>query len=181
MDQFKDIFRHLTADRDLVYLFFAVFSRFEFALKQARYFYVGKDGKEVDATPDWESFANDLNEEFKPEERADLRAAVAYLNNQPPAKQVVYGNKLEWSRLPSRTTANLNVLLADVRRTRNNLFHGGKSGSPPNSDKDRNNELLRSGLQILAACLDLSQQHGQPGQPGQPEQKLYSLSTCFYM
>jgi hypothetical protein len=59
----------------------------------------------------------------------------------------------------------LERLLIYIRRMRNNLFHGGKSqpGSP--MQVDRNANLLRHGLTILAECLLICKTH-QPSLVG---------------
>ena len=42
-----------------------------------------------------------------------------------------------------------------VKRVRNNLFHGEKLNQLLSDDKERDRELLRQGLIVLYACIDM--------------------------
>lgn len=64
---------------------------------------------------------------------------------------------LAWSTdLPVEFDRKTELLIALVRRVRNNLFHGGKYNSELHEEPARNEELLRGGLLILEECLRVS-------------------------
>lgn len=107
--------------------FIATFLRFEFALKEAG-FCQPNGAAEVD----WPKVANELDEEFLETIRAEKVADT--LINHPPKKQIVQNNILEWKDI--EPVQNTQGLLESVRRTRNNLLHGGKSYEP-NNERDR--------------------------------------------
>ncbi len=134
--------------RKTVCEFLLVFSRFEFALKKARYLHkprasaIGVDRKK---------FADDVNvslqEKLKtPEQRERLDPLL----NRPPMEQVIdeHGN-LKWKKIPPGSDAK--SLLDSAYRVRNNLFHGGKW--PPEPARDE--ELLRSVLALIEICLQV--------------------------
>ena len=139
-------------DRKLAIEFFICFSRFEYALKR-RGFTCG-DTRSV--KPDWDSFAIKYNSQFKQGLRGKLLEAWAYFRDHPPKKQVLVNDKLDWSDTGgqwSEPEQKLKWLLRMIRRTRNNLFHGGKvpEGSMESPSRDQN--LLSMSLVVLYDCL----------------------------
>lgn len=126
---------------------FAVFSRFECALKRAGFHY--GDG---DANPHWDNFANSLGNDFFRQIRDSGRAPLFF--NTPPKKQIVQGGTLDWQ--DAAVPSNSRGLFVLVRRTRNNLFHGGKYPSGPVRDQSRDEELLLQALFILGSALRAS-------------------------
>ncbi len=133
--------------------FLFVFSRFEFALKQAGFLVSSQAG--ADAKPDWTCFAKRISAAYKSDDRPELRAAVEFLlsSNSAPRKQVVQSDgTLGWERTQTQRR-DIDWVLILVRRVRNNLFHGGKyvgSFSELASDP----KLIESSLIVLDACLD---------------------------
>jgi len=71
---------------------------------------------------------------------------------------------LDWQpSVPCNSETDEAYLLRLVRTVRNNLFHGGKYPSPvcPDTDIDRNREMIRSCLVVLEFCLSLDQRVGE--------------------
>lgn len=107
---------------------FAIFSRFEFALKEGGYAIADRWGG---AAANWRAFGRlaAVQDAFEA-----MRAApqLKILLADPPRNQVVVDSRLQWGDAPAVTDAA--SLLAALRRVRNNLFHGGKSGADPRDD-----------------------------------------------
>jgi hypothetical protein len=130
---------------------FTTFARFENALK-ASGFHCG-DG---DANPDWTAFARSVDGIFDEPADGKLGAALDYVLTHPPKKQVVKQGALVWQTVEPGTNLLSDRVLIYVRRVRNNLFHGGKFNGHW-FEPQRSEELLRSSLVILSACLDASE------------------------
>lgn len=133
--------------------FFVVFSRFEYALKASGFI----SGNET-VSPDWKKFSQKHQEKFETmlSKNESLQAAVDYLIEHPPNKQVSRKNKLGW-REPSleETDPILKKTVELVRIVRNNLFHGGKVIQ---IQRKRDCLLLTMSLQLLASWLDLNEE-----------------------
>jgi hypothetical protein len=83
-----------------------------------------------------------------------LANACEYYLLDPPKKQVLANGSLAWSTdLPVDPARETELLIALVRRVRNNLFHGGKYNAALHEETARNEELLRGGMLILDECL----------------------------
>ncbi len=54
---------------------------------------------------------------------------------------------------PERKPTNMKELILGVRRTRNNLFHGGKSLTGPIEQAERNEKLIRAAHAVLREML----------------------------
>jgi hypothetical protein len=145
----------LVGDRDVVFRFFAVFSRFEYALKASGFVKKGRSGE---ALPDWESYATDLRGKFAEVGDERFKSACVYFAQRPPNTQVLTSRGLGWRINPRRQDDfDEKYLLRLVRAVRHNLFHGGKyprEGLVP--DVARNRELLEAGISVLQWCLALS-------------------------
>ena len=144
----------LVTDRDLVFEFFAVFSRFEYALKRAG-FLRQKDKAE----PDWSKFSESIRGRLLPVKDTAFQAARKYLLADPPKTQVIVADQLGWQDTVKGTgETDERYLLRLVATVRNNLFHGGKYPYPfgPVSDAARNRQLLESSIAVLECCLRLS-------------------------
>lgn len=126
---------------------FRTFARFEYALKAAGFHNEGGDAK-----PNWRSFAESIPALFENPADAQLRAALAYLLEHPPKKQVIANGVLAWSEEPPNTDLHADRVLIYVRRVRNNLFHGGKFNGRW-FEPQRSELLLRHCLTILRACI----------------------------
>jgi len=149
-------------DRELVFQFFVVFSRFEYALKSAGLVKMGKTKagenpkppKKVEA--DWDRFADECDVQFNPASSPELKHACDYFQAHPPQKQSFEAGTLGWKETPSKAGLTyLNRLLLSVRRVRNNMFHGGKFPLNAEEGDGRNVMLLQYALVVLEACADL--------------------------
>jgi hypothetical protein len=141
-------------DKEIVFEFFSLFSRFEYALKRGGFLRKGKRAK-----PDWEAYADTLRESFSKVNDEGFKRACAYLKGQPPEKQVVIQHKLDWEATTQESgESEERYVLRLVRTVRNNLFHGGKYPYTfgPTKNDDRNRRLLKTGRVILELCFSLS-------------------------
>jgi hypothetical protein len=138
-------------DPELVADFFIVFSRFEYALKQAGY-YKHDDAR---AEANWEEFAKKNHDRFRPKE-SKLLEAMEYLRTNPPKKQWVNDGKVGFSadRLyGDDKNSDLERLIDTVKGVRNNLFHGGKFPSGVVNEPGRDAKLLKAAMCVLEhAC-----------------------------
>jgi hypothetical protein len=137
-------FDGLHLDQGLICEFFAVFSRFEFSLKEAGYC------REVRGLvePAWWGYAERATELVIVEPGSALDEAITYLCGEPPLYQI---SAQRWERRPLRGISRFEQALDAVKQIRNNLFHGGKH--TPHSPPGRDNRLVASSLIVLHACL----------------------------
>ncbi len=124
---------------------FKIMMRLEFALKDIGFCTPGR--RQV-AEVHWERYVNErLGLAFweKIKDAADAEPLI----ETPPMKQIAdnYGN-LHWRK--SGAVSSIQELIAAMRRVRNNLFHGGKSGDP---DADRNAMLYLAALFVIDQIL----------------------------
>lgn len=142
---------HLQVPKELVLDFFAVFSRFEHALKSTGYW---KKDTRGNVTPDWKRFSADAVAWFDvtPE---GVDQAIMYLLRSPPYRQIVKLGTLDWEvqTVNVEDSPAVSVLEA-VKIVRNNLFHGGKH--MPHSAPGRDERLLKASLEVLYYCLSCS-------------------------
>tara|TARA_B000000460_G_C21457206_1_gene366403 strand:+ start:247 stop:714 length:468 start_codon:yes stop_codon:yes gene_type:complete len=143
---------------DLVLKFFKIFSRFEFALKEASYLKGPENGN---ASPNWDLFVKDFKAKYQISQAS--KEAVSYLFSEPPKKQkVVKGShdKLStyWEPMNfSENTPELKKLVDIITTIRNNLFHGGKYGEREWDNEDRVKKLLESSIFVLNDWLELNE------------------------
>jgi hypothetical protein len=132
----------------LAFEFFREFARCEYCLKA-----IGFRKKGRDARADWTGrFAEEVQSVIEGSTSPAVQAAVAYFLKNPPKKQVIKKENLDWSNtLPTHKNKTELILLL-VCRVRNNLFHGGKFNArwfaPQQSE-----ELISHGLVVLKACI----------------------------
>ena len=138
-------FEGLQMPHELACEFFAVFSRFEFALKDCNYYYVNRFGR---AAADWLTYYTHANATLKVDGDTKLADAVHYLNSEPPMVQTA---PAAWVNNPLRGPIPVGTALDAANRVRNNLFHGGKH--TPHSPPGRDEKLVRSALYLLNSCL----------------------------
>ena len=137
-------------DVDLIFEFFMVYSRFEFALKQKRDFRRIEGNEHV--APNWRAFSAAVQEKFYPDKSPELRQAFDYYVSDPPKIQVVQNFRLSWKKNQKRENeTNFAWVIRSIGIVRNNLFHGGKFPW----DQMRDTSLLSYGLLILYECLEL--------------------------
>jgi hypothetical protein len=146
----------LTDQPVLASRYFAMFSRFEYALKETPPFLMDSNGS---AQANWDVFANSLKGKFSTVNDAAFSTAVAFLKNHPPRKQVVApsGNFVEWKEtVRDRSESDEQFVVRLIRTIRNNLFHGGKSFVDGETIVGRNAELMNAGVAVMKHCLELS-------------------------
>lgn len=146
----------LVADKELVFQFFAVFSRFEYALKRSGY-WRKRSAKNDAVETDWDAYANGLRGKFATVGVQAFQDARAFLERKPPKSQVAVDRIIdskETVRGPGEFDERYTLRI--VTTMRNNLFHGGKYPSGPVTDVARNRELIESCLVVLEVCLGLS-------------------------
>jgi len=139
-------------DKELLLKFFVVFSRFEYALKRAKYC---KNSEA--AMPDWEKFALACRA-LNPEDTLRLKEVGRYLLDSPPEKQIYSANLLSFA--PIYFTDGTHVaekLIRYVKTVRNNLFHGGKYPEKPVAEISRNPKLLNSSIDTLVFFLETNE------------------------
>ena len=122
---------NLHIDRDLAFRFLVEFARFEFALKAARFVYQGENERYLKV--DFDCFARTIAEPFQKKlDDGDSRLCEArdYYRNEPPQKQIWNGYEPSWTEALPQNRTEAAFLLILLRRTRNNLFHGGKGWKP---------------------------------------------------
>ena len=126
-------------------LLFKVMMRLEFGLKETAYCQTARN---QNAEVDWDRFANEsLGASFFDAMKA--AGNVNVLLQKPPKRQIVdEQGYLDWEKVGA--VSNIQELIGSLRRVRNNLFHGGKSGDP---DKDRNDALVGNALSLVDAIL----------------------------
>ena len=139
-----DPFSLIAIPKDLACEFFAVFSRFEFALKEGGY--VKGEGR---ASPDWQRFAREVVLEAD----GPVAVSLGYLIAYPPQIQTP---DLKWKSLALQGKTDRAKALESIQRVRNNLFHGGKH--PPLSAPGRDAELVQASLTVLYAVLEQNDQ-----------------------
>lgn len=125
---------------------FKIMMRLEYALKACGY--TRSQGKRVEV--DWDRFVNQqLGQVFF--ERVMNSSKADTLINNPPSKQVLNEQgQVEFQK--AAQVLNVHDLFVMVRRVRNNLFHGGKSGD---ADHDRNDALVSESIDVVLYALPL--------------------------
>jgi hypothetical protein len=104
-------------------------------------------GARGEAKADWNKFAADcLDGTFLDKVRDERLAPV--LLTKPPSRQIVNAAGLSWSSVEPPSTVT--ELFLAIRRTRNNLFHGGKHGEP---DAKRSEALIADAIHVLIEAL----------------------------
>lgn len=136
--------------RPLVYDFFFWFSRFEYALKEARMLRSLVPGD--NAEPDWTRFIMEHKNGYQ------INAASKALIVASPRRQIVTETGLDFREVVFNPGASeLERVTVLARTVRNNLFHGGKHGSAYWNDGDRMRLLLQTTISVLD---DLADQTG---------------------
>lgn len=131
---------------------FATFAHFEYALKENGFY----DSSGA-AKANWDAFANsvEIRNAFNDRNNVELQRAIKYIRAHPPLKQVIDRGQLTWKDDRPQGQALANEVLVYVRRVRNNLYHGGKTGLT-SKHPERDCPLLRESLAALKACYTAS-------------------------
>jgi hypothetical protein len=127
--------------------FFAMFSRFEFALKRSKY---SKTGGPGGVSADWEAFSKNLGKKFFDKIRESGKASTFL--SKPPKKQVLADGDLSWKAVAN--PSNVNELFGAIRRVRNNLLHGAKYSTGVEADAIRDQRLLEEASWVLHVALE---------------------------
>lgn len=151
LESFPPALKDVELDK-LAFQFFKTFARIEYALKAAGY---RRTDKRAGLQADWGRFADSVHAVFSVPQSDRLKAAIRYLTDQPPRKQAVRGDALEWVNSSPRAESEADLVLKYVRQVRNNLFHGGKFNGRW-FDFERSKDLMHHSLVILEACLAAS-------------------------
>jgi hypothetical protein len=148
------IFEKLGPEKETAIEFFAVFSRFECALKCNEC--IKRKNNDVRAEPNWDDYAK----YFEKPEKKDIKkkieeAAKIYLWKEPPEKQIVENGKIKWVTAPTNEKSTISNTFDLIKIVRNNLFHGGKYefGQDALFTKRRDEDLVQACLKILYICL----------------------------
>ena len=110
---FSEVIDQLVEDRELGFRFFAVFSRFEYALKRHNFLKKGRSGE---AIPDWYQFETQLRGHFIGVKDERFTIACEYLKQEPPKKQIVKQGRL--SRAPGRLSRSIRRRCAASPKTK---------------------------------------------------------------
>ena len=133
--------------RPLIYDFFFWFSRFEYALKEARILKSAEPG--VNAEPDWTRFINERKDSYK------IGAVGEALIAANPQRQIVTATDLDFRDVDFNPGASdLERVVRLAKTVRNNLFHGGKHGSAYWNNADRMRLLLETTIAVLDDLAD---------------------------
>ncbi|TCT10824.1 hypothetical protein [Paralcaligenes ureilyticus] len=126
---------------------FQVFSRTEYALKAAGY-----NKGNGPAQANWREFALAVEDLIASPATKELQEAIEFLFTEPPKKQMIVNERIQWVASEPETSSRADCLLTYVRRVRNNLFHGGKFNGHWFAPV-RSKALLHHSLTILTACV----------------------------
>jgi hypothetical protein len=170
------IFEALGPDEQLAVQFFAVFSRFECALKCAG-FRNHNDGQiSCDVKPHSEAFAKELAKNLSVEQKGKICEVAADLLNSHLRKQrISEEDKLFWYEVEKGDAEEIKWIFDLINIVRNNLFHGGKYSSSCQDNEQnraRDNLLIGSCLKVLYLCIDLHPEVREAFLFGIPEEEL---------
>ena len=117
----------IDGNNELIFNFFMYFARFECCLKNKSEF-LTKDNRD-NAKPDWDKFGKQnkkiINEIILSKEKK-ISSAIEYLFDNPPKKQVVINQFLDWKENNDLKVKNSKNLILILKTIRNNLFHWWK-------------------------------------------------------
>ena len=129
--------------------FFKIMMRLEYALKVCGFAEMTRAGLEIQ----WDKFANNqLGKAFF--EHIQKSGNADTLIGAPPSQQILReDNSLDFD--PVAECRSVQDLMGTLRRTRNNLLHGGKAGDP---DHDRNDTLIAEAIYVIEEVLKADDQ-----------------------
>ena len=135
-------------NKELVFEFFMVFSRFEYALKAARWANAGNNNT---AEPDWNEVITKLEgeESAKSKDWECVSDKAGILLTKPPKKQMLKGRRLYWREAGSSGSRSRKLIEA-AKRVRNNLFHGAKF-----EFTERDRCLVTAAREVLIQLLEM--------------------------
>lgn len=124
---------------------FKVMMRFEFALKDTGY---AAPIRQQAAEVQWDRYANEKLGATFWEKIEGAKSAEALIQTTPKRQIVNQDGNLDWKE--AGAVSSVQELIGVVKRVRNNLFHGGKSGDP---DVERNAVLYTASLYVIDQIL----------------------------
>lgn len=131
--------------------FLILYSRLEYALKESGFLQNG-----ANALASLDKFCANILEDFDPSANEVLRHAVDFILNEPPRRLLRIDDRLEWQ--VNIVDKSLELQLAEyIRRTRNNLMHGGKFYGQIDTG-GRNWMLISSAMIIIENWIDLNEE-----------------------
>jgi len=137
----------------LAFDFFYWFSRFEFALKEARYLKSTEEGAKAEVS--WDRFIEKHRDAYH------LTPVGQALIDAKPQRQIVGDGELAFRDVGFNAGAtDLERVVRLANTVRNNLFHGGKHGSDYWDEPNRMRDLLTT---TIKAVDDLAAQAGLQG------------------
>jgi hypothetical protein len=128
--------------------FFRVFARAEYALKAS-----GFNQGNGPAEPNWTKFAVAIEAFIANPPNEKIRQAIEFIMNEPPKKQFITDDIIEWREVKPSTNSQSDALFQYIRRIRNNLFHGGKFNGYWFAP-DRSERLMRAALTVLSDAIE---------------------------
>ena len=147
------ISEQIPKSESIMFDFFITFARFECALKASKYLKTNRGYVEAD----WKKFSESISESFNSNFSGDIKHAVDYILKNPPAKQVIKDDVLDWEEKQSTAETDVEKLVFYIKNVRNNMFHGGKFNSI-RTEEDRNYKLIVYSIQILNYWLNLDKE-----------------------
>lgn len=137
----------------LAFDFFYWFSRFEFALKEARCLKSTEEGAKAEVS--WDLVIKKYRDTYH------LIPAGQALIDAKPQRQIVGDGELAFRDVVFNAGArDLERVVRLANTVRNNLFHGGKHGSDYWDEPDRMRDLLTTTIKVID---DLAAQAGLQG------------------
>jgi hypothetical protein len=134
---------------DLAFRFFKLFAQCEYSLKAMGYARAGANNA---AEPDWDAFANRVGAKLLTNKEPDVLAALTYMYEQPPKRQVWIDAGIAWQAVPN-DDRSAQALFGHIRRVRNNLYHGGKFNGHW-LEPDRSQALISKSLLLLETLVN---------------------------
>lgn len=144
----KSPFDDLQIEAAEVCEFFAVFARFEYAMKATRYCRGDRFGN---AVPDWHSLKDSLGGAITETGDEDTDKAITYLVHEPPLVQKFIEERPEFREAQLDGDTMGAQAIEAAKRVRNNIFHGGKH--TPHSPPERDAKLVQAARAVLEVCL----------------------------
>lgn len=145
-NKFEDFVREYKISDEGI-MFFKAITRLEFSIKDCGF--SRRRGANNDAAEvDWDRY---VKERLGPDFLCEARkiSSIKPLIENPPKQQIIqYDGCLDWKDAASVLSSQ--DVIGALRRVRNNLLHGGKSGHP---DSGRNQELYIASLAVIDLIL----------------------------
>ncbi len=135
------------------YLFIIAYSRFDYALKKAKFLRSKKEMRP--ALADWFLFQKKLHVFRMEKAEKNMQEAVNYLSSAAtmPKVEMVIDGCPHFTAKAYEGKKEIDRALEGVRRVRAALFHGGEFDGQ-DATAQRNEKLVSSSLAVLKVCLE---------------------------